>query len=108
MEDHRQPLVVHTAVTKGAGFLTFSCRRSGYCPLKGAAEASQHDGKTHDAASSESPTMAGVACKASHVESRGLARVLQGPHRGKVDPLRRHRSRGALLRMDRQSYQTSR
>jgi len=58
---------------------------------KGAAEASQHDGRTHDAASSESPTMAGMAGKASQVESGGLARVLQGTHRGKVDPLRRHR-----------------
>ena len=69
-----------------------SCGAERYCPLKGALEASRHDGGTHDAASSESPTMAGVAGKAPHVESRGLARVLQSPHGHKIDTLRRHRS----------------
>src|SRR5467141_3249504 len=73
------------------GFLTFTCRRSAIY-LIGAAEASQHDGRTHDVASSEPRTMAGVAGKAPYVKSGGLARVPQGPHRGEVDSLRRHRS----------------
>jgi hypothetical protein len=47
---------------------------------------------THDSAGDEPSTMAGVVDQASHVESRSLARVLQGPYRGKVDPLRRHGS----------------
>jgi len=63
-----------------------------YYQLKGAVEASHHDGRARDAASSESSRVADVAGKAPHVESRDLARVLQGPHRGEVDPLRRHRS----------------
>ena len=52
--------------------------------------------------------MAGVAGKAPYVESRDLACVLQGPHGGEVDPLRRHGSRGTVLRMDRQPGETSR
>ena len=43
---------------------------------------SQHDRRTPDASNSKSPTMAGMAGKAPYVESRRLARVLQGPHRG--------------------------
>src|SRR5438046_951662 len=67
-----------------------------------------NDDRTHDAGGSEPPTMADVAGKASCVESRGLARVPQGPHRCEIDPLRGHGSRGAVLRVDRQPDQTSR
>lgn len=60
--------------------------------VESAAEGSQLDGTTCYAASSESPTMASLARKAPCVESRSLARVLQGLHGGEVDPLRRHGS----------------
>jgi hypothetical protein len=43
--------------------------------------------------------MADVARKASCVESRDLARVLQRPHRGEIDLVRRYCSRGTMLRM---------
>jgi hypothetical protein len=58
----------------------------------GGSEASRHDDWTQDAAHSESPTMADVAGQAPCVEPGGLACPLQGPHRGEVDPLRRHGS----------------
>lgn len=45
----------------------------------------QHDGRTHNAAGSEPPTMAGMAGRAPCVKSRGLARLPQGPHGGEVN-----------------------
>jgi len=44
VEDHPQPLVVHTAGTKAGQLLTFTCGRSAIY-LNGAAEGSQHDGR---------------------------------------------------------------
>src|SRR5881396_4274108 len=58
---------------------------------------SRHDERTHEPGGSEPATMADVAGKAPRLESRSLARVLQGPHGGEVDPLRGLGSRGAVL-----------
>ncbi len=63
--------------------------------------ADRHDDGTDDVGGTEPPRVADVVRKAPSVESRGLARVLQGPHGNEVDPLRGISSRGALLRMDR-------
>src|ERR1700736_2276804 len=99
VEDHSQPLVVHKTGTETIGFL--GRRRTFSSFITRASETSQHDGRTRDGGGSEPRTMADMARKASYVESGNLARVLQGPHGGEIDPLRRHGSRSTMLRMDR-------
>src|SRR5207249_729732 len=73
-----------------------------------APETRQDDGSTRDAGRSEPRPMADMARRASRVESRDLARVLQGPHGREIDPLRRYGSRSTMLRVDRQPGETPR